>query len=59
MLFPRTHRRLRKVRRYRQILAKIVFYGFGEVSEALPPRSVASCSAIRAPARSRARTASV
>jgi len=38
MLFPRTHQHLCKLRRYRQILAKIVFYSFGEVSEALPRR---------------------
>jgi ubiquinone biosynthesis protein len=38
MLFLRTHQRLRKLKRYRQVLAKIVFYGFGEVSEALRPR---------------------
>lgn len=38
MLFPRTHQRLRKLKRYRQVLSKIVFYGFGEVSDALRPR---------------------
>jgi ubiquinone biosynthesis protein len=38
MLSPRPHRRLHKLRRYRQVLAKLVFYGFGEVSEALRPR---------------------
>lgn len=38
MLFPRTRLRLRKLKRYRQVLARIVFYGFGEVSEALRPR---------------------
>lgn len=38
MLFARAHRRLRKLKRYRQVLATIVFYGFGEVTEAVRPR---------------------
>jgi len=38
MLFARTHQRLRKLKRYRQVLAKIVFYGFGEVTDAVRPR---------------------
>ncbi len=38
MLFARTRRRLGKLKRYRQILSRLVFYGFSELSEALLPR---------------------
>jgi len=38
MLFDRTRQRLRKLKRYRQILSRLVFYGFSELSEALLPR---------------------
>jgi ubiquinone biosynthesis protein len=38
MLFTRTRQRLGKLKRYRQILSKVVFYGFSEVSDALLPR---------------------
>jgi ubiquinone biosynthesis protein len=38
MLFARTRQRLRKLKRYRQILSRLVFYGFSELSEALLPR---------------------
>jgi len=38
MLFSRTRQRLRSLRRSRQILSKLVFYGFTEVTEALRPR---------------------
>jgi len=38
MLFSRTRQRLRSLRRSRQILSKLVFYGFTEVREALRPR---------------------
>jgi ubiquinone biosynthesis protein len=38
MLFARTRQRLRKLKRYRQILSRLVFYGFSELGEALLPR---------------------
>jgi len=38
MLFTRTRQRLGKLKRYRQILSRLVFYGFSEVSQALLPR---------------------
>jgi ubiquinone biosynthesis protein len=38
MLFPHTRQRLRKLARYRQILSKLVFYGFSEFIEAFGPR---------------------
>jgi ubiquinone biosynthesis protein len=38
MLFPHARQRLRKLARYRQILSKLVFYGFSEVLEAFGPR---------------------
>ncbi len=37
MLFARTRQRLGKLKRYRQILSRLVFYGFSELSEALLP----------------------
>ncbi len=39
MLFARTRQRLRKLKRYRQILTRLVFYGFSELGEALLPHS--------------------
>jgi ubiquinone biosynthesis protein len=38
MLFARTRQRLGKLKRYRQILSRLVFYGFSELSDALLPR---------------------
>ena len=38
MLFARTRQRLGKLKRYRQILSQLVFYGFSELSDALLPR---------------------
>ena len=38
MLFTRTRQRLGKLKRYRQILSRLVFYGFSEVGQALLPR---------------------
>jgi ubiquinone biosynthesis protein len=39
MLFARTRQRVRKLKRYRQILTRLVFYGFTELGQALLPRS--------------------
>ncbi len=38
MLFPHARQRLRKLARYRQILSKLVFYGFSEIIEVFGPR---------------------
>jgi ubiquinone biosynthesis protein len=38
MLFARTRQRLGKLKRYRQILSRLMFYGFSELSDALLPR---------------------
>jgi ubiquinone biosynthesis protein len=38
VLFPHTRQRLRKLGRYRQIISKLVFYGFSEIIDAFGPR---------------------